>query len=102
MCCIHICCYLFHGDPSCRHGVTTTSFVPSQLHLLAREVLALHSPRQIAAGSAPCSSLKRILSGGEALTSAAAADITAALPCCQLWNTYGPTETTVGEGSAQE
>lgn len=77
--------------------MTTASFVPSQLHLLAREVLALYSTAQIQAGAAPCASLKRVLSGGEALTSAAAADITAALPHCQLWNTYGPTETTVGE-----
>lgn len=81
---------------ACRYQVTTASFVPSQLHVLAREITALHSSADIAAGTAPCASLKRVLSGGEALTSTAAAEIQAALPRCQLWNTYGPTETTVG------
>lgn len=79
-----------------RNGVTTLSAVPSQLHLLAREILALHGAEAAAAGVAPCSSLLRVLSGGEALTTAMAADLAAALPRCQLYNTYGPTETTVG------
>lgn len=77
--------------------MTTSSAVPSQLQALAREVLALHGPEAAAAGRAPCSSLKRVLSGGEALTTTMAQDISAAMPRCKLFNTYGPTETTVGE-----
>lgn len=79
--------------------MTTSSAVPSQLQALAREVLALHGPETAAAGRAPCSSLKRVLSGGEALTTTMAQDISAAMPRCKLYNTYGPTETTVGECS---
>lgn len=80
-----------------RHSVTTSSAVPSQLQALAREVLTLHGPEAVAAGKAPCSTLQRVLSGGEALTTTMAQDITAAMPQCKLFNTYGPTETTVGE-----
>lgn len=71
--------------------------MPSQVHLLAREILSQHSPAEAAAGKAACASLKRMLSGGEALTTTMARDINAALPNCELHNTYGPTETTVGE-----
>jgi non-ribosomal peptide synthetase component F len=60
-------------------------------------VLTLHGPEAAAAGKAPCSTLKRVLSGGEALTTTMAQDITEAMPQCKLFNTYGPTETTVGE-----
>jgi len=77
--------------------VTTSSAVPSQLQALAREILSLHGPEAAAAGDAPCSSLKQVLSGGEALTTTMAQDISAAMPRCRLFNTYGPTETTVGE-----
>lgn len=78
--------------------MTTSSAVPSQLQALAREVLAQSGPQPAAAaGQVPCSSLKRVLSGGEALTSTMAQDISAAMPQCKLYNTYGPTETTVGE-----
>jgi non-ribosomal peptide synthetase component F len=80
-----------------RHSVTTSSAVPSQLQALAREVLSLHGAEAAAAGRAPCSSLKRVLSGGEALTATMAQEISAAMPRCKLFNTYGPTETTVGE-----
>jgi non-ribosomal peptide synthetase component F len=68
--------------------------VPSQLHFLAREVLARGTA---AGGPPPCGSMRRVLSGGEALTAAMAAGIAQALPRCELHNTYGPTETTVGE-----
>jgi len=71
--------------------------VPSQLQALAREILSLHGPEAAAAGQAPCSSLKQVLSGGEALTTTMAQDISAAMPRCRLFNTYGPTETTVGK-----
>lgn len=69
--------------------MTTSSAVPSQLQALAREILALHGPDAAAAGQAPCSSLKRGLSGGEALTTTMAQDISTAMPRCKLFNTYG-------------
>lgn len=70
--------------------------MPSQVQMLAREILSAHSPAGGAAGKAPCASLKRVLSGGEALTTTMAAEVQLALPNCELHNTYGPTETTVG------
>lgn len=66
--------------------------------MLAREILSAHSPSAAAASQAPCASLKRVLSGGEALTTTMAREVNTALPRCDLVNTYGPTETTVGEG----
>jgi acyl-coenzyme A synthetase/AMP-(fatty) acid ligase len=82
------------------YGVTTASFVPSQLHFLARELLGRRGHKPSAnKSSLPCSSLRRVLSGGEALTNAMAAEIAEALPRCELHNTYGPTETTVGEST---
>lgn len=80
-----------------RYGVTTASAVPSKLQALAREILSSHSPEDAAARAAPCASLKRVLSGGEALTVTMATEVKAALPHCELHNSYGPTETTVGE-----
>lgn len=84
----------------CRHGVTTASAVPSQVQMLAREILSSHSTADAAAGRAPCASLKRVLSGGETLTTTMAREVKAALPNCELQNTYGPTETTVGKTNA--
>jgi non-ribosomal peptide synthetase component F len=81
----------------CRYGVTTASAVPSQVQVLAREILSSHSSADAAADKAPGASLRRVLSGGEALTTTMAREVAAALPACELHNTYGPTETTVGE-----
>lgn len=65
--------------------------------MLAREILSVHSSADAAAGRpAPCASLRRVLSGGEALTTTMAGEVQSALPNCELHNTYGPTETTVG------
>lgn len=69
--------------------MTTASAVPSQLQALAREILALHTPEEVATGTAPCASLKQVLSGGEALTITMAQDISAAIPRSKLYNTYG-------------
>jgi amino acid adenylation domain-containing protein/non-ribosomal peptide synthase protein (TIGR01720 family) len=67
-----------------RHGVTTLQLVPSQLRL----VLA-------AGGLAGWGGLRRLFSGGEALTEALRATVAESLPGVELVNLYGPTETTV-------
>jgi hypothetical protein len=91
------CCdFILFAPAPFRHSVSILSAVPSQVQLLAREVLLLHG-RPAAAPGAPCTSLRRVLSGGEALTLGMAQEINRALPRCNLYNTYGPTETTVGK-----
>ncbi|HET7233068.1 MAG TPA: amino acid adenylation domain-containing protein, partial [Longimicrobium sp.] len=65
-------------------GVTTVQLVPSQLRL------ALAS-----GGVAGWGSLRRLFSGGEALTEALRHTVHAELPGVELVNLYGPTETTV-------
>ncbi|MBW3656624.1 MAG: amino acid adenylation domain-containing protein, partial [Gemmatimonadetes bacterium] len=67
-----------------RHGVTTLQMVPSQLRL----VLA-------AGGMGGWSGLRRLFSGGEALTEALRSTVAESLPDVELVNLYGPTETTV-------
>jgi amino acid adenylation domain-containing protein/non-ribosomal peptide synthase protein (TIGR01720 family) len=66
------------------HGVSTLQVVPSQLRL----VLASD-------GFGSWTGLRRLFSGGEALTGALREAVFAALPDVELVNLYGPTETTV-------
>ncbi|HEX2077660.1 MAG TPA: amino acid adenylation domain-containing protein [Longimicrobium sp.] len=66
------------------HGVTTLQVVPSQLRL----VLA-------SGGFGGWTGLRRLFSGGEALTDALREAVFAALADVELVNLYGPTETTV-------
>jgi non-ribosomal peptide synthetase component F len=62
---------------------------------MADEIVA-HN-KQLAPDSRPaCQSLRALVVGGEALPTAAASSIAAALPQAVLCNTYGPTETSVG------
>jgi non-ribosomal peptide synthetase component F len=63
--------------------VTTLHFVPPLLQVFVQEPLA-----------AGCTSLRRLFSGGEAL-SAALRDRVLQLPRVQLHNRYGPTETAI-------
>ena len=65
-------------------GVTTLHFVPPLLQLF------IEDPHVVA-----CSSLKRIFSGGEALSAELRNRVLAQLPNVQLHNRYGPTETAI-------
>ncbi|MGW3962982.1 amino acid adenylation domain-containing protein [Amycolatopsis sp. NPDC005003] len=66
-----------------RHGVTTTHFVPSMLGMFLEEPAA-----------SGCTSLRRVICSGEALTSDLAARFRAVL-AAELVNFYGPTEAAV-------
>ncbi len=66
------------------HGVTTLHFVPPLLQLFVDEPLA-----------AECTSLRRVLSGGEALPAELRNRVLAQWPAVQLHNRYGPTETAI-------
>jgi amino acid adenylation domain-containing protein/non-ribosomal peptide synthase protein (TIGR01720 family) len=66
-----------------RHGVTTTHFVPSMLQMFLEEP---------AAGG--CTSLRRVICSGEALTPGLAAQFREVL-AAELLNFYGPTEAAV-------
>ncbi|MDH2433776.1 amino acid adenylation domain-containing protein [Pokkaliibacter sp. MBI-7] len=70
-----------------RHPADVLKIVPSHLAAL------LHAAEQDAAQLLPRHSL---ISGGESLSAALAAQVRALAPQCQLVNHYGPTETTVG------
>ncbi len=67
-----------------RHSVTTVHFVPSMLAAFAAE------PR-----AAACTTLRRIIASGEALTTALARTVREALPATGLHNLYGPTEAAI-------
>ncbi|MEG0859820.1 MAG: non-ribosomal peptide synthetase [Pseudomonas sp.] len=66
------------------HGVTTLHFVPALLQVFIQEPLA-----------AGCSSLRRLFSGGEALSAALRDRVLQVLPHVELHNRYGPTETAI-------
>ncbi|MFK8329978.1 non-ribosomal peptide synthetase [Pseudomonas sp. BJa5] len=66
------------------HGVTTLHFVPALLQVFIQEPLA-----------ASCSSLRRLFSGGEALSAALRDRVLQVLPQVALHNRYGPTETAI-------
>ncbi len=66
------------------HGVTTLHFVPPLLQVFVQEP-------QVAA----CNSLRRVFSGGEALSAALRDRVLQVLPQVQLHNRYGPTETAI-------
>ncbi|MDH1549377.1 MULTISPECIES: non-ribosomal peptide synthetase [Pseudomonas] len=66
------------------HGVTTLHFVPPLLQVFVQEPQA-----------AGCASLRRVLSGGEALSAALRDRVLQLLPHVQLHNRYGPTETAI-------
>ena len=65
-------------------GVTTLHFVPPLLSLFIDEPL-----------SGQCASLRRLFSGGEALSAELRNRVLAQLPSVQLHNRYGPTETAI-------
>ncbi|PMZ90106.1 MULTISPECIES: non-ribosomal peptide synthetase [unclassified Pseudomonas] len=67
-----------------QHAVTTLHFVPPLLQVFVQEPLA-----------AGCSSLRRLFSGGEALSAALRDRVLQLLPQAQLHNRYGPTETAI-------
>ncbi|MDU9405875.1 non-ribosomal peptide synthetase [Pseudomonas sp. zfem004] len=67
-----------------QHGVTTLHFVPPLLQVFVQEPLA-----------AACTSLRRLFSGGEALSAALRDRVLQLLPQVQLHNRYGPTETAI-------
>ena len=64
--------------------ITTVKVVPSMLQALLEE-----------AGIAECTSLMRIISGGESLSSGLVVQFQKRLPAVALQNQYGPTEATV-------
>ena len=66
------------------YGVTTLHFVPPLLQVFVQEPLA-----------AACSSLRRVFSGGEALSASLRDRLLQVLPQVQLHNRYGPTETAI-------
>ncbi|MHC6226530.1 non-ribosomal peptide synthetase [Pseudomonas sp. X10] len=66
------------------HGVTTLHFVPPLLQVFVQEPLA-----------AECTSLRRLFSGGEALSASLRERVLQSLPQVQLHNRYGPTETAI-------
>ncbi|MFT0516998.1 non-ribosomal peptide synthetase [Pseudomonas faucium] len=66
------------------HGVTTLHFVPPLLQVFVQEPLA-----------AGCTSLRRLFSGGEALSASLRDRVLQVLPQVQLHNRYGPTETAI-------
>ncbi|MFK3941982.1 non-ribosomal peptide synthase/polyketide synthase [Pseudomonas monteilii] len=66
------------------HGVTTLHFVPPLLQVFVQEPLA-----------AGCTSLRRVFSGGEALSASLRDRVLEVLPQVELHNRYGPTETAI-------
>ncbi|MBF8740921.1 non-ribosomal peptide synthetase [Pseudomonas guariconensis] len=66
------------------HGVTTLHFVPPLLQVFIQEPLALG-----------CTGLRRVFSGGEALSANLRDRVLQVLPQVQLHNRYGPTETAI-------
>ncbi|WP_313301522.1 non-ribosomal peptide synthetase [Pseudomonas sp.] len=66
------------------HGVTTLHFVPPLLQVFVQEPQA-----------AACTSLRRLFSGGEALSAPLRDRVLQLLPQVQLHNRYGPTETAI-------
>lgn len=72
------------------HGVTTLHFIPSML----RNFLE-------AEGLAQCHSLKRLFSGGEALSSDLLNKALECLPHVQIYNRYGPVEATINATHSQ-
>jgi acyl-coenzyme A synthetase/AMP-(fatty) acid ligase len=79
-----------HRDPAylvqtiVRHGVDTTNFVPSMLGMFLEHPAA-----------ASCTSLRRILCAGEALSRDLQDRFFAVLPGAELHNLYGPTEAAI-------
>jgi amino acid adenylation domain-containing protein len=80
-----------HQDPAylarliAEEGITTVHFVPSMLRLFLQEP-----------GVAGCSSLRRVIASGEALSSALRDRFFQQLPAgVELYNLYGPTEAAV-------
>ncbi|HEX6750909.1 MAG TPA: amino acid adenylation domain-containing protein, partial [Longimicrobium sp.] len=79
-----------HRDPAYlaetirREGVTTLHFVPTMLQFLLEEP-----------GIERCTSIVRVVCGGEALPAALARRAAELLPNAELHNVYGPTETAV-------
>ena len=67
-----------------QHGVTTLHFVPPLLQVFVQEPQA-----------AACTSLRRLFSGGEALSVTLRDRVLQVLPQVQLHNRYGPTETAI-------
>ncbi|MDZ3993046.1 non-ribosomal peptide synthetase [Pseudomonas sp. Teo4] len=67
-----------------QHGVTTLHFVPPLLQVFVQEPL-----------TANCTSLRRVFSGGEALSANLRDRVLQLLPQVQLHNRYGPTETAI-------
>ncbi|WP_369987355.1 non-ribosomal peptide synthetase [Pseudomonas xanthosomatis] len=67
-----------------QYQVTTLHFVPPLLQVFVQEPLA-----------AGCTSLRRLFSGGEALSAALRDRVLQVLPQVQLHNRYGPTETAI-------
>jgi amino acid adenylation domain-containing protein len=72
------------ADAVQRHGVTAIQAVPSQLRLV-----------QAAGALSRWAGLRRLYSGGEALTAGLIDTVRDALPGTELVNLYGPTEATV-------
>ncbi|MNM18766.1 Linear gramicidin synthase subunit B [compost metagenome] len=66
------------------HGVTTLHFVPALLQVFIQEPQA-----------ASCNSLRRVFSGGEALSAALRDRVLHVLPQVALHNRYGPTEAAI-------
>ncbi|VVP79828.1 Linear gramicidin synthase subunit B [Pseudomonas fluorescens] len=79
-----------HRDPrriaelAREHGVTTLHFVPPLLQVFVQEPLA-----------AGCTQLRRLFSGGEALSASLRDRTLQVLPQVQLHNRYGPTEAAI-------
>ncbi|WP_157108419.1 non-ribosomal peptide synthetase, partial [Aldersonia kunmingensis] len=79
-----------HRDPAYlaalieEQSVTTVQFVPSMLSVFVTEVSA-----------GRCASLRRVFTGGEALSGEVAQRMRAAVPGVVVHNLYGPTEATV-------
>jgi amino acid adenylation domain-containing protein len=71
-------------DTICKSGITTLEFVPAMLAMLLEEK-----------NVGRCLSLRRIISGGEALPVDLQERFFAALPHAELYNSYGPTETAI-------
>ncbi len=94
-----------HRDPSYlletirREGVTTLHFVPTMLRVLVQE-----------GDLGRCTTLRRVVCGGEALPRELARRFQAQVPGARLYNVYGPTEAAVdvtawscaGEAGAEE
>jgi amino acid adenylation domain-containing protein len=79
-----------HKDPAYliktiqRYGITVIHFVASMLGMFIEEI-----------ESKACSSLKQIVTSGEALTGALQAQTFQQLPQIALWDLYGPTEAAI-------